>query len=243
MREQYENPPLLEAACRFRFQSKEPWDDSIADRLHDRLKDVYPTRQQVSAEEEELEDEIGIEGVIQLRRADESGYLSLAPNILTVRRLRPYPGWEEFRAQFTQALHAHQEVAPSQKLQSAALRYLNYIDLPPEGALLSEFTNIEMGLPATDSELEETVVNGWFQEVNLVYRKANTILDVNAGIVAPTESEPPFFVLDFVCRPLQNQDNVESVLEWLEVAHDKIEKMFEACITEQVRAKFEKEPK
>jgi uncharacterized protein (TIGR04255 family) len=241
MREQYENPPLIEAACRFRFQSEEPWDDSITDRLHDRLKDVYPTRQQVSVEEEELTDESDTEEVIQLRRDDESGSLSLAPHILTVRRWHRYLGWEEFRAMLMQSLRTYQEVAPLQQLQSAALRYLNYIELPSEGARIEEFTNIEIGLPDIDLQ-EERVLSGWFQEANLVIRKANAVLDVNAGLVPPTEDAPPFLVLDLVCRYRhENALQLENASEWLEKAHSIIEQMFEACITPQVRAGFGKE--
>ena len=101
----YKNPPIVEAICEFRFSADTDWDLTIPGRLHERLGSEYtgkPRSQEVV--QAELDRETSALRVsqavarVQLPSADGTRMVAVGPRVLSVHVLKPYPGWEEFRA-------------------------------------------------------------------------------------------------------------------------------------------------
>lgn len=242
-RRQYENPPLLEAVCEFRFSPDEEWDNTIAGRLFTELEDEFPEKQSgqhvdvdlnINVEEEILQPSFRARKRTIFQNDDETYVVQLLPNLLTVHRLRPYPSWPEFRPVVLEVFRRYLDVADPDRLHRANVRYLNHIefsdavsmgdnfdfyphlgdDLPDEhGAFLC---GVEF--PKRDDELlrlEMTSVNPHEEESDIAVR-----LDLTYGRMTPTD--------------LQDFDPEG----WLDAAHDDIEEAFEGAIREPLREKF-----
>ena len=51
MGNKYANPPLVEAVCEFRLSEDSPWDLTLPGLFYEKVKDIFPEKRQVRAQE------------------------------------------------------------------------------------------------------------------------------------------------------------------------------------------------
>ncbi len=238
MARSYRNPPLAEALCEFRFaEGAEPWDWTLVGLLYQRLSDEYPKRQQnslrlaVDSQESGTGQNVKI-GVERMQFLSDDGLalVQIAPNQLIVNRLRPYPGWNEFRAQLVDVLAAYRDVAEPQSLIRVGLRYINRIEIAAERLELEDYFVVAPTIP---EPLPQHF--GSFQKlVEVVYDDPGMILRFLFATAATEQEGHQAFVLDLDMSPLAAScPSFENVDRWLDDAHRHVETAFDASMTEK----------
>jgi len=245
MTTRYRNPPLLEAACEFQFRLAEPWDEAIRERFHDRIRAEYPNhgrsvRQDV--ESTPIADDQGVGQTINLSTTeitvytaiDRRTFVQLAPDTLTVNVTTPYPSWSGVRPRIEEALQALTAVVRIEALTMARLVYIDRFVLPLGAAIDRYFTfrphlappfpwqqaDLYLGLHADESE-------GGAYTIEL--RRARE--DSSEIDVYLMRSEYA------IARDL----SMDEGLAGIDRAHERINELFEACITDEMRAVFDAE--
>jgi len=237
----YKNPPLEEAICEFRFQSDSPWDVAIPGLLVERLARDLPERRPATTFEtrsrpvsDGSETQLKSVNWLQLWQEDGKALVQVSANRLSVNRLAPYPGWEEFLPLVEKALREYRAVAKPSGLQQATVRYINRIkfeDLIHLEEYFDLYPFVGQGLP---QDFSSFIVG--FQTA---YQQGREVLEVQMSSVASDESRIPSILLDLVYLSGQPEAvKFEDLPEWLTYAHDQIENVFEGCIKESLRERF-----
>jgi uncharacterized protein (TIGR04255 family) len=175
---------------------------------------------------------------MQFLREDGNALVQVGPNLLAVNHLKPYPGWETFVPMIQQAYRAYAETAPPTAIQRIGLRYINRIELPGPTVELEEYLNfypyLGADLPQDYGEFTvsiKTALNGLRDGLQMVLTTADT---GNADVVA--------FVLDtdyFLAKP--GAISMDEAFSWVDEAHDRLEQIFEGCISDKLRQVFQVE--
>lgn len=222
MKKHYQNPPLLEALCQFKFQPTENWDGAIAGRFYERVQLEFPKRRCDELSERHW----------QFRRSDGSALLQVAPHRLLINQLAPYPSWPKFKQIILSAYRNFLEVAPSQKLASMALRYLNQIDVPGKNI---ETTRYFRNCPASQSKL--------FVSAEFPFSEAGDKLFFLLAEHPRSAENSSRFILDLDYRlPAEALLTVDEIETSLLRAHGRIAEFFESSLTDETRRLFGEMP-
>lgn len=249
MSRKYKNPPLIEAVCEFQFAQKSEWDIAIPGLIYGELKGDFPIRVQVP-------NEIGFtmtptpEGGsqpqvyaasdrIQFYREDKKALVQVGPHLLTINHLKPYPTWEDYLPLIRHAYSIYRNVAQPEGLERIGLRYINRLDIPDTNVELEDYFQF---YPHIGTELPQNfgsfIVGGQF-----IFGDTDA-LKVQMASAQPERPSHMGVVLDLDYSTLAANDiKLENAHEWLQVAHDRLEQAFEACLTDKLRAIFEEDPK
>lgn len=243
MGRKYKNPPIIEALCEFRFDPASPWDLTIPGRLHERIKDAFPTVRQGKAFESSIR--AGPEGVRQqlietergqFLRADEKALVQVGPHLLVINHLRPYPTWETFLPLIDSTLEAYREVAHPKAFQRIGLRYVNRVDFPSAAVNLEDYFEF---YPFVGPELPQTF-GPFMVGIQIPYDGGRDVLKLEMTTVAAEAPAAASFVLSldyFLARP--GEVDFASALQWVRDAHERIECVFEGSIKDALRLQFE----
>lgn len=159
----YNNPPIEEALCEFRFKSGQDWDPTIPGKLHAELSEEYsgkPQEQRAmgvewNAQERQLSYNEGL-AKIQLVTEDGKRMVGFGPDVLTVHMLRPYhrqhlldnSGWGEFKQRIRGALEAYWSVMRPNGVLRVGVRYINKILISQRVVSIGDY--IKCALPQVD---------------------------------------------------------------------------------------------
>jgi len=253
MGRKYKNPPIIEALCEFRFEPGEEWDITFPGLFYEKVKDDFPKkrvsrRMQIRAipvaEESYIQQEII--GFIQFLREDGKALVQIAPNLLSVNHLKPYPTWNEFRPIILDNLGKYKEVANPKGVMRIGLRYINQIELPMESVELKEFFNFYPHLGGELPQEHGSFVVG----VQLMYENERDVLKLelaSAGVEREgglakrldLDYSQSFFAKESEKGSKPDEISMDDIEGWIEVAHTRVEETFEACITDKLRKLFE----
>ncbi len=247
MSRKYKNPPLVEAICEFQFAPTSEWDIAIPGLVYEQLKETFPIREQVS---QELEFAVvaNAEGGIQPQvrtvaklvrfvRDDKEALVQLGPHLLSINHLKPYPTWEEYLPLVQRVYDVYQKVAQPQVIGRIGLRYINRIEIPSSTIGLADYfqfyPHLGSGFPKS--------IGPFITGVQIAYDERD-VLQVQLANAVSERVDCISMVLDIDYSLLDPQKmEVGSTQEWLQVAHDRIEQIFEACLTDKLRTMFEEE--
>ena len=165
------------------------------------------------------------------RESDESGYIALAPNRLSVHHFRPYPSWECFSGIINEVAKAYQDLLKPTKIQRIGLRYINDIDLDQTSYELEEFFDF---YPFVGQDLPQTLTA--FQcLMQCDFEDDRDSLTLK--ITAPPHPSPVVLDLDyFLAKP--DRFHLDETAGWLEQAHSNLVSVFEGCLKEPARKSF-----
>lgn len=241
----YENPPLIEAVCEFRFEPSQPWDWTIPGLIYDKVKFEYPKKRQqniveveLRAEQEELAQRLkGGVARMQFLREDERALIQVGPDLLTINHLKPYPNWETFKGMIAHALDIYRQVAVPKGIRRIGLRYINKIEILEPRVKIEDYLLAVPKVPETVPQIFSTFV----QRVEIPFEQANSVLVLQSGTIRDEQWEGTAFMLDLDFFTLRvNKLTLDSVMEWVERAHNEVERAFESCITDKTRTLFMK---
>lgn len=241
----YSKPPLIEALCEFQFTESD-WDLTIPGLVYDQIRKDFPGKRQVSTElgvelqtaEGQLNQRIlGRVERIQFYREDESALVQVAPHLLVINHLLPYPHWGVFRDLILGTLSVYRSVAHPSALKRIGLRYINRIALSvQDSGHLERYFNFSPRVPAALSGPLDAIL----MRIEQSHFADNGRLLVTLGTV--NESGPAQIAylldLDFITQ-IDTPADLDMAENWIETAHAHIEQAFETCITDELRSSFE----
>ncbi|GBC78978.1 hypothetical protein HRbin09_00189 [bacterium HR09] len=242
MGRRYVNPPVVEAVCEFRLTEDSPWDMTVPGLVYERLKDEFPHREQRLSQEVELTQ--GPDGLQQQIRTSErillfaenrTSFVQVAPRLLAVNSLRPYPSWEGFKPRITKAFESLAQVTEVRGLDRLGLRFINHVEIPGSPRELDKYFQFYPFLgPDLPNDIEGFIAGCQFGFEN---RRDICKVQLIRAISSSPERLVIFLDIDyFLAKP--GGVDPRYALDWVEEAHSKVEAVFEGCITDRLRELF-----
>lgn len=247
----YNNPPVEEAMCEFRFLPEIVWDPTLPGRLQVELDDYAGSSRELRALQIQFPGEGGngadmqfSDGLQRVQLVTPNGHrvVAVGPNALSIHMLRPYShdpgsnggGWKEFKQRIQQALTAYASVINQKRgVVRVGVRYINKIIVPVE--IQQQETYLNCGLRSVDGLSDFPVSVSSRAEYSYPHEMR---LIVSYGNVFPNTNEQAALLdLDGIWQSQQPIDTNES-LAIIDSLHEIVEKAFEALITEECRSSF-----
>lgn len=243
MRKKYANPPVVEAVCEFRLTPDTPWDIAVPGLVYEKLKDAFPKREQRLVHEVELIQ--GPEGLQQgirtserilLFAEDKKMFVQVGPRLLAVNSLRPYPTWSGFKPKIERAFESLSSTVEIRGLQRIGLRYINRVEISSLPVRLENYFQFYVFLgPDLPQEMGDFMALAEF-----VYANGRDRCRVQLRPAVPSGSSRTGLTLDIDYFLAQGRGvEVGAAIDWVEEAHDKVEQIFEGCITDSLRQLFQ----
>lgn len=245
MSRKYANPPIIEALCEFRFEPSTPWDMTIPGLIYKIIKDEYPHKEQTKTIEVEVRSVKGelepkIMGSEQMRfsREDKAALIQINTNLISVHHKKPYPTWEVFFPMIKSGFNTYIEVVEPKGINRIGVRYINKITIPSTTFKMEDYFNfiphLGEGLPQEHGP--------FFMGVEISYDAPRDVLRLQLTSAEPEEPGSTTLILDldYVLRDA-GQFNIDDVFDWVQTAHDRVESIFEGCITDKLREIFNKQ--
>lgn len=236
----YKKPPLIEALCEFRFQEIENIPNIILGRFFEQIEEEFPTVEThkgigVQTQEGTLAPTIFMEERTRFANKEGTRLIQLGAGLLVVNQLKPYNDYASFRSFIEKTLETYRKVAKP-KVQSIGLRYINKIEINSSQSLEDVF-NIGFTIPNMFNDFPDP----YLLKMEFAYSDGRDKLVVVLASASEDNGLKKGIMLDFgyaLSKPNEIDDNI---LEWLDKAHDEIEKAFYACLKESVINAFEPE--
>lgn len=244
MGRRYKNPPLVEAVCEFRLTQNTHWDLTIPGLFYEGVKEEFPHREQRSVQELQVtqepqgfRQELRVAERVLLFSQDRKLLVQLGPRLLVVNALKPYPAWQGFKPRIEKAWDRLQEIIDVQGLERIGLRYINRIELPETEAVVELGNYFDFHI--TIGPRLPRVMASFIAGAEFSYKEGRDRCRVQLT-PATGSGEKSAVILDidyFLVRPRAVE--VSDALEWVEEAHTQVEEIFEGCITDRLRERFE----
>jgi uncharacterized protein (TIGR04255 family) len=246
MGKKYKNPPIVEALCEFQFISDQQWDLTLPGLIYEKVKDEFPDKQQQSGISVQFQPtEKGLEHKIepappriQFHRKDKSALIQVVPDLLVINQLKPYPTWNEFKPMILKNFQIYQEVAHPKGFRRIGLRYINIVEFDKLPIELKDYFQFYPFIPEGLPQIHDSFVN----RVEFPYEEGKERLILTLATVIPNKPNVLSILLDLdYVMATPEYIPLDGVSNWLEKAHEEIEKAFEACFTDEARKIFEEE--
>ena len=253
MNRHYENAPIREAVCEFRFTPDSPWDIAIPGLFYGALKDEFPKRvytQEAIPTTLTVGPQIALQGVQAIQTANElrfwresdDGVIRLAPHSLSISHYKPYRSWVQFHSVIMQVLNVYLEIANPTGLQRIGLRYINEFQFdsndPTANTTFETDEFFDLGPKIGDRLIQP--LSGFLVGIQYLFDDQRDSLRIQ---MQPTRSETPdkFIITLDLDYYLNQPDQIafEDVSEWMDNAHKRIGESFEACLKEPLRARLQ----
>jgi len=242
MSKKYRNPPIIEALCEFKLEPSVPWDMAIPGMVYERIRDKFPKRRQGKALEVSMtagpggvEHQVFTTERMQFLREDEKALIQVGPNLLAVNHLKPYPNWQEFLPLIHQGFDAYHEAANPKGIQRIGLRYINRIEIPGGRIELENYFEFR---PYIGEKLPQDY-GPFIVGIQIPFEESRDVLRLELASATTEMPDTVAVMLDldyFLAQP--DRFSQDSVFQWIEVAHNHVEEVFEACITDRLRQMF-----
>jgi uncharacterized protein (TIGR04255 family) len=238
MGEKLKTPPLIEALCEFRFAESAHWDWVLPGQLYDKIKNDFPIRDQIQGVGFEVKASPKVKPVasihtlpdrVQLKRADGTAMVQVGYRLLAINQLRPYTSWTEFRAFIMKIFETYHEITKEEvELERIGLRYINQIAVPDTVRNVEELLTLNPPLTGVLAH----PLRSFYQRYEIEQSNPDGILIHQTGTQIDENGNPVFVLdLDFGSTNLKELKKAESVMNWLDLAHDRIYESFVASLT------------
>jgi uncharacterized protein (TIGR04255 family) len=245
MGKKYKNPPIIEAVCEFRFEPGSPWDLAVPGLVYEKIRDSFPKRHPVREVEfgvipsaSGVEQQVKTIDQIRFLREDEKAFIRVGPDQLAVHHLKPYPSWQEFQPLIMKGFNAYSDAATPKSIQRIGLRYINRIEISGERVKIEDYFQF---YPFVGHKLPQEF-GPFIVGIEAPYEDSKDMLRVLLTSVRSSAPSTISVLLDldyFLAKP--GAVALDKISEWINVAHDHVEEVFEACITDPLRKIFEEE--
>ena len=253
MNRHYENAPIREAVCEFRFKSDSPWDIAIPGLFYAALKDEFPKRVYTQeaipttltvGPQTALQGAQAIQTSIEMRfwRESDDGVIRLRPHSLSISHFKPYRSWDQFHSVIMQVFNVYLEIANPTGLERIGLRYINEFEFdindPAGNTTIDTDEFFDLG-PKIGGRLIQPL-STFLVGIQYLFDEQRDSLRIQ---MQPTPSENPAkfnITLDldyYLYQP--GQIAFEDVSEWMDNAHKRIGESFEGCLKEPLRARLQ----
>jgi len=246
---QYQNPPIEEAVCEFRFAPSSPWNLTVPGLLYEKIRDGYPgePKQQnlVPAEFQTGQQQLVTNTAHNLKpfiikllfqSHDAKKLVGVGPDLLSIHSLRPYEGWESFERRIDESFHSYIEVSKPAGVTYLAVRYINKIVIPQQNINLGDYFTI---YPLVPEGIPNTV-SGFTIRTQTTYSDLPIVLTITLSDI-PESLDKASFILDlqvfqnWMEKPL----DIEKSIDTLHELKQRENAAFESLITDRTRELFD----
>lgn len=231
----YKNPPITEAVCEIKLTPDSKVDFTVPGLLYEKLKGEFPLKETGSIE-------IGGRTLTELAvflTEDKTTSVRVGSKlpVLSVIRQKPYPSWKEFKPHIEKAYNELKalEGVEIKGIHRIGLLYVNLIEIPSKSVNLGDY--FEYGLNLGGRLPKE--IRSFLAGSDFSFFEGRDVCRVQLASAVPSNPEHFSVRLDldyYLAKP--QAVSPEEVLKWVENAHQKVEELFEACITDKTRELF-----
>lgn len=243
MSRKYENSPIIEAVCEFQLSSDSQWDLTVHGFIYEKVKDVYKNKEERRIREVELtnipeglKQKVSIHERTLFLTDDKKTFIQIGQKLLAINRLAPYQTWKEFKPEIDRAFIAMTNTVEVKGLQRIGLRYINKIEIPSKTIDLDKYFEFKPSLGKNLSQITfESFVIGFV----VSFFDGRDSCKVQLTSVESAQPDKCAFILDldyYLAKP--QTVSKDETLVWVENAHQKVEDIFEGCITDSLRNIF-----
>ena len=241
MSRRYGKPPVTQALCEFQFVSDKAWDWTIPGLIYPKISNEFPLKQQeqalevtVTPQQQAFQRFSTALSKMQFLTTDKSAMVQIGPDLLGINVQTQYPGWPNFSKLISEQLRIYLETASPKGFKRIGVRYINDIVFPVDRIEITKYFQYYPHLP----EHIEQKHGPFAMRVMHPIDGERDILVVNFANISPSPNLS--YVLDLDYSLIQpDKVQLSEGMAWVDHAHAKIEDMFEACITDELRALFE----
>lgn len=245
IRKKYANPPIAEAVCEFRLPQDSKWDLTTPGLFYERTRATYPKKNSRLLREvafkdsrEGIQQQIRQSEQIRYLTNDEKAFIQIGTCVLSIHCLKPYPTWEDFKPRIEDAYITLNNIVPVQTLQRIGLRYINRIEIPKQSVSLESY----FGFRPYRNEKLPNKLGEFIVGCSFPFSNGRDSCKVQLTNLVADKPDTSAFLLDldyFLNIPIKVSECIP--IDWIENAHQKIEEIFEGCITDQLREIFKLE--
>jgi uncharacterized protein (TIGR04255 family) len=174
--------------------------------------------------------------ILQAWNDSRSQVVQIADNLLSISFLKPYSEWPIFKKAIIDCLEYYKEVVQPNSIDRVVLKYINKIDVGAKHSYES-LKEIFVFLPLVPQEIGDA--NSLQVLMEIPHREGKDILVIQqATLVSETNMQSPI-LFDISYLLVNNTDfQLDSFQDWLENAHEQIEKTFDLSLTESFKQKI-----
>lgn len=239
----YRHPPVVEALCELHFDKRAAWDVTIFGAYYNRIRDEFSEKRELPQVEMAMQQhktglisQVNPAGVrMQFVRPDQTALVQLAPHLLIVNQLPPYPHWEAFKTLILDRLADYQSVVAGAKLQRVLVRYINRFSFPAQTFTVGHAFAQSDFIPARLREKGAP----FFLRLEMPEESGSRLL-LTLGTLDDDDPDHSAVLLDIAMllkqAAVSHQDDLS---ELLDQAHTCIEEVFESCLTDALRRQFD----
>jgi uncharacterized protein (TIGR04255 family) len=171
---------------------------------------------------------------MQFLKEDDSALVQVWPNTLAITRLRPYGSWASYKEEILGQLRVYQKVSGQTSFTRIGLRYINRLELPyrqPQGAALGAYL---VSIPTVAPTIPQTYTS-LLMQLDIPYEESPPMsLRLVVGTLPPEVGETLPVMLDLdMSTQADLIPSIESVPDWLDAAHRRLEQAFESSLTDK----------
>ncbi len=247
MGKKYKKSPIVEALCEFHFISDdESWDLTLPGLIYEKIKDKFPKKREKRVIDVQLRPtEKGLEHKIepapprmQFYNEDETALIQIAPNLLVINHLKPYPTWEEFKKMILENFEIYKNVANPKGLNKIGLKYVNVIEFNTQEIELKDYFRFYPFIPDNLPKVH----GSFLTRVEFPYEDGKEKLVLTLSTIVPKKPDMISILLDIDYKIIIPETiTFKEIPRWLEKSHERIENAFESSITEKTKEIFEEE--
>lgn len=235
MSERSKNWPLVEVIVEFRLPDG-GWRDDLPDRMHARLKDVFPVRKVVKRFTQEWTFSPSQHDQ-SYKQFDRHQFLTVEgrqvvqvdPTVVSVNCLAPYTGWEVFFPVISAVADAYAAEIEAQPA-ATALQFINRLELHGERIDIDDYFEFRPRFDGSFIQCSCGVMQPWPEGKGVIVRHLQT--QTASGAVLPVM---------LVLSARRTDLSPSMSLDWLQSAHQKLNQIFKNSVTDAARALFDKE--
>ncbi len=232
-RRKYENPPIKEVICEFRFSQTSLWDPTIPGLVFEKLRDKFPIREQgknvkteliMDGEQVQPQFQVTLSEHAVFKNEQQNIIIQVGSHYLAINHVVPYSSWENFMDTISQALTTYIEIAEPNSIDRIELRNINEINL---GSELSNLENYFNFYPSVGNATYNSFIVG----IQMEFED-----DVQKIQMTNNDSVIMIDTLYFLGKP--KTVNFKQIHDWLEKAHSQNNEAFENSIKQNLRDTF-----
>jgi len=244
MGKKYVSAPIIEALCEFQLPPDSKWDLTVPGLVYEKVSDEFPDKDQRLVQQqvglaqtpEGLQQQIRTSERILLFSHDQKAFIQLGPHVMAVNCLKPYPSWEEFRGWIEKAFAALAETVNIETFQRIGLRYINRIEIPGPSVDLDAYFEFR---PFLGKNLPQNIAN-FIVGCVLPFSDGRDCCKVQLTNAVAEGPDERAFLLDLDYFLVEPQAVArDGAMEWVESAHEEVEKLFEGCMSPRLRECFQ----
>lgn len=245
MGKKYRNPPIVEALCEFQFLSDQTWDLTLPGLMYEKIKEEFPDKkQQEGIRFQFAATEKGVEQKIeptpsrtQFYRKDKTALIQIAPDLLVINQLKPYPSWNKFKPMILNNFEKYKSITNPKRFRRIGLRYINVVEF--KNVQKIKFEEYFQYYPFIPGGMLQNY-SSFLMKVEFPYEDDKEQLALSLATTPSKEPDTISLVLDVDYSMMNPQFiSFDKISDWLDKAHERIEKAFESCITDKLRETFE----